>query len=117
MNSKNKTIVITGSEGFTGKVLLSLLKNNGAKVVCTGLSKKADKLYYQCNLANEKSVMNMIRKIKPDEIYHLAGSFSNDFNVDLYPRFCFVMLHPRSCALDATLWLKNHIMTSPTLVR
>ena len=83
MNSKNKTILITGSEGFTGKVLLSLLKNNGAKVVCTGLSKKADKLYYQCNLANEKSVMNMIRKIKPDEIYHLAGSFSNDFKIDL----------------------------------
>jgi len=83
MTLKNKTILITGSYGFTGKVLLSLLKNNGAKVFCTGLSKKRDKLYYQCNLANEKSVMNMIEEIKPDEIYHLAGSFSNDFNIDL----------------------------------
>ena len=25
----------------------------------------------------------MIEEINPDEIYHLAGSFSNDFNVDL----------------------------------
>ena len=52
MTLKNKTILITGSEGFTGKVLLSLLKDNkAAKVICTGLSKKADKFYYQCNLA------------------------------------------------------------------
>jgi len=80
---KNKTILITGSEGFTGKVLLTLLKNKDTKVVCTGLSDKVDKLYYQCNLAHEKSVMTMIEEIKPDEIYHLAGSFSNDFNIDL----------------------------------
>ena len=83
MTLKNKTILITGSEGFTGKVLLSLLKNDGAKVFCTGLSQKVDKLYYQCNLANEKCVMKMIEEINPDEIYHLAGSFSNDFNIDL----------------------------------
>jgi GDP-4-dehydro-6-deoxy-D-mannose reductase len=80
---KNKTILITGSEGFTGKVLLTLLKNKDTKVVCTGLSDRVDKLYYQCNLAHEKAVMTMIEEIKPDEIYHLAGSFSNDFNIDL----------------------------------
>ena len=80
---KNKTILITGSEGFTGKVLISLLKDKDAKVICTGLSDRTEESYYQCNLANEKSVMNMIKKIRPDEIYHLAGSFSNDFNVDL----------------------------------
>ena len=83
MTLKNKTILVTGSEGFTGKVLLSLLKNNGAKVFCTGLSKKLDKSYYQCDLVNEKCVINMIEEINPDEIYHLAGSFSNDFYIDL----------------------------------
>ncbi len=83
MTLKNKTILVTGSEGFTGKVLLSLLKNNGAKVFSTGLSQKVDKFYYQCDLANEKCVINMIEEINPDEIYHLAGSFSNDFYIDL----------------------------------
>ena len=83
MTLKNKTILITGSDGFTGKVLFSLLKDKGEKVVGCGLSKKREKSYYQCNLANEKSVMNMIEEINPDEVYHLAGSFSNDFNIDL----------------------------------
>jgi GDP-4-dehydro-6-deoxy-D-mannose reductase len=81
---KNKTILITGSEGFTGKALFSLLQyDKDTKVICTGLSNRVDELYYQCNLAHEESVMRMIEKLKPDEVYHLAGSFSNDFDIDL----------------------------------
>ena len=73
MTLKNKTILITGSDGFTGKVLLSLLKDKGEKVVGCGLRKKKDKSYYQCNLADEKSVIRSkttVVKRDVSGIYH-----------------------------------------------
>lgn len=75
-------ILITGASGFTGSCLSThLQKKSESKIYCIDRNtKKHDN--YVCELTNYESVNDLIREIQPDQIYHLAGSFSNDFDVD-----------------------------------
>jgi len=81
---KHKKILITGSEGFVGKHLSQIYKNQAdVKIYRSGLKNIRDSNFFKCDLRDENSVLEMIMFINPDQIYHLAGSFSNQFKVDL----------------------------------
>ncbi len=63
-------IIVTGADGFVGKYLVELLKKSnppagGDKVF--GLDKN------QADITNYESVKKYLEKIKPDQVYHLAG--------------------------------------------
>lgn len=63
-------IVVTGSDGFVGKYLVELLKKSnpptgGDEVF--GLDKS------QADITDYNSVKKYLAKIKPDQVYHLAG--------------------------------------------
>lgn len=67
-------VLITGITGFTGFHLAKFLKNQGYEVF--GLSsKKIDNTnnIFVCDIKNKNLVYNIINKIKPDYIIHLAG--------------------------------------------
>jgi len=75
--------LITGANGFCGRHLADVLDNNGNNVY--GISRTIpDALvaqhpnvtYEQCNLIDHTSVYNMLKKIKPDCIFHLAAESS-----------------------------------------
>lgn len=59
-------ILITGSDGFVGKHLIALLKKS-----------KKDRIFgldrAQADITNYSQVKKYLTKIKPDQIYHLAG--------------------------------------------
>ena len=58
-----KKILVTGGDGRFAKVL----KNNQQNLNLYFASKK------ECNILNEKSILNIIKKIKPSIILHTAA--------------------------------------------
>lgn len=80
---KNK-ILITGSNGFTAKALITELKKiEDNTLFFSDIQKKSGQSnYFQCNLSSFEDTANLIRKILPNQVYHLAGTFTNIYNHD-----------------------------------
>jgi nucleoside-diphosphate-sugar epimerase len=65
-------VLVTGSNGFTGKSIMPYLKSNGYEVF--GFSKHGSGLNeFAVDLLDAKAVADIIEKIKPDYVLHLAG--------------------------------------------
>ena len=84
-------ILVTGAAGFTAFHLAKLLAANGdTPAVCDELyfsSQQTDKPeycanYIPCDLSQFEAVNSLISSINPNQIYHLAGSFTNDYSLD-----------------------------------
>jgi nucleoside-diphosphate-sugar epimerase len=84
-------ILITGAAGFTATHLAKELAARSGpaagrnELFFTGI--RADRPehcadYIQCDLSQFESVRQLIDSIRPDQIYHLAGSFSNTYELD-----------------------------------
>ena len=82
-----KRVLITGVTGFVGSHLLDLLVSKKAEYESYGIIRERSSLekighnvnslrLINCDLVNSGSVFNIIREIKPDYIYHLAGESS-----------------------------------------
>jgi len=70
-----KKILVTGAEGFLGHHLINHLKKQKIFGMVKKLPKKKIKkvTYFKCDIQNKKKIKNIIRKIKPDIIFHLAA--------------------------------------------
>ncbi len=78
-----KKILITGSHGFTGKELHSFLNlKEDCELFLSDINDSFESNYHSCNLTDAVAVYRMIRIIQPEQIYHLAGAFSNSFDAD-----------------------------------
>ena len=75
--------LITGANGFCGRHLADLLSGDNNQVY--GISRSIpddlvlrhpDVTYEQCNLIDHASVFNLLKKVKPDCIFHLAAESS-----------------------------------------
>lgn len=89
----DKKILITGASGFAGSHLIDYLINNNTHYIfgtyysdksIENLEKVKDKInLFKVDLTDESKTQDLIEKIKPDEVYHLAafasaaGSFSS----------------------------------------
>ena len=74
--------LVTGISGFAGSHLAEFLLNKGYKVYGTFYDKSTfsnlngfiDRItLYQCDIRNYNNLKEIIEKVKPDEIYHLAA--------------------------------------------
>lgn len=74
--------LITGANGFTAYYLVEHLKNNPNLDLYFTTRKIQEINTFRCDLIDAKSVNDLIQQIKPDRIYHLAGSFTNDYSID-----------------------------------
>jgi len=77
---KNKKVLITGHTGFKGRWLSVLLEIFGAKVYGISLKPNNNKLYYSlikknhyCDINDFSKLIKIIKKIKPQIIFHLAA--------------------------------------------
>ncbi|MTJ11516.1 NAD-dependent epimerase/dehydratase family protein [Anabaena sp. UHCC 0187] len=76
-------VLITGSNGFTGTHLVKYLQENSQiKINCVNRNKQKNHNDLICDLTDYNLVENLIQEIQPDRIYHLAGSFTNDYSID-----------------------------------
>ena len=82
-----KRVLITGVSGFVGSHLLDLLTSKRGKYELYGIVRERTSLYriqhnidsvnlIGCDLVNLVTVINVMREVKPDYIYHLAGESS-----------------------------------------
>ena len=77
---KNKKVLITGHTGFKGRWLSLILDSIGANVYGISLKPNNTKIYYSLisknyyfDINNFNKLDNVIKKIKPQVIFHLAA--------------------------------------------
>jgi GDP-4-dehydro-6-deoxy-D-mannose reductase len=76
-------ILITGANGFSGRHLVEYLSAQAAiDLYLTDIQTSEKTNYFSLDLADYQAVKDLIQKIEPQQIYHLAGSFSNDYTLD-----------------------------------
>ncbi len=72
-----KKILVTGSEGFIGQKLCQFYKKKNYQIFGSFYKKKIKKIsgvkYIKCNFKYKKDIDNLLKKIKPDYIFHLAA--------------------------------------------
>lgn len=74
-----KKILLTGSSGYIGNCLKKFLnKKYNVYFIDKKKLSKNEKNFFLCNILNKKKVENIIKKINPDIIIHLAGQSTID---------------------------------------
>lgn len=74
MDSHSKKILITGSNGFTGKYLSSFFTSKGHIVY--GISNKKetnDNFIFECDLIDAEKLTQIVSEVKPNIVIHLAA--------------------------------------------
>jgi len=67
-------VLITGGNGFTGKYVTSELERKGYRISSIVRSKPKYKSEYFCDITEKKSVYELIHRLTPDYIIHLAAT-------------------------------------------
>lgn len=86
-------IFITGISGFSASYLKKYLDTQ--KIAVTGIDLREETTYYSCDLRNKSRLMEILKKEKPDYIFHLASpllrskqlideTLVNNLEVDLF---------------------------------
>lgn len=84
-NLIHKKILVIGIDSFTGKYLSSYLQECGYDLYGTTLTENSHKKY-KCDITSKSDIINILEKVEPDYIIHLAGiSFpAHGNNQDFY---------------------------------
>lgn len=77
-------VLITGANGFSAHYLAKALRTatEGYELYFTSLTPGISQEFencFPCDLNDLKAVESLIETIRPDQIYHLAGRFTNDY--------------------------------------
>jgi nucleoside-diphosphate-sugar epimerase len=73
--------MVLGSLGFTGRNLVDGLKNEpGIEVIGVDRIIGENRVDYVCDLRDHKSVAKLLSQVKPDQIYNVAGSITNNYD-------------------------------------
>jgi GDP-4-dehydro-6-deoxy-D-mannose reductase len=77
------TALVTGANGGLGRILCAALRERfGEEVAATSRNCTAGDAHFSCDLTDAKRVADIVRRVRPRVVYHLAGSFSNDYAHD-----------------------------------
>jgi GDP-4-dehydro-6-deoxy-D-mannose reductase len=81
-------VLITGLPGFTASRLLDHLRQEaGNSTLCVGVSRHPytapDGVQaVACDLVDGQAVRRLLADVQPTRVFHLAGTFTNEFNTD-----------------------------------
>jgi GDP-4-dehydro-6-deoxy-D-mannose reductase len=76
-------VLILGANGFTGRELIKHLERSPAlEIYCAALTLPERPRSFECDLTCARSVLSLVEAVRPDQVYHLAGRFTNDYEVD-----------------------------------
>lgn len=80
-----RRVLVTGASGFLGEHLWRVLNKLGAEVHGTYRHSKPEELsdrWRPCDLSDHAAVMALCRHVKPDVVFHLAGSATDRRSID-----------------------------------
>lgn len=78
------TILVTGASGGFGTVFLPWLRAHYQEpIIGSGRSNKAEDDYIKCDFSDGMAIDSLIKAVRPRLIFHLAGSFTGEFDCDL----------------------------------
>jgi GDP-4-dehydro-6-deoxy-D-mannose reductase len=78
------TVLVTGARGGFAKAFIPKLAESVRGDVLSVVREKAQQPNdIQCDLSDRTAIEDLIRKTKPQVIYHLAGSFAGNFETDV----------------------------------
>ena len=81
-----KKVLVTGANGFLGlNLAASLAKREDCGLYLTDIRQPqlpGRETTIQCDLSDPAQVSKLIQDVKPDQIYHLAGLFSGDYEAN-----------------------------------
>ncbi len=83
-----KKILITGASGASGTALIEKLRtedsNNNLSLcdIQNPNGQNNEEKFYELDLTDFSQVDSLIKKIQPEVIYNLAGSFTNNYEID-----------------------------------
>ncbi len=103
------SVLVTGANGGLGRSLCQQLQQQAHEPVwLTDIVGKPGECFIHCDMRDAAAIGALIRRVRPQRIFHLAGSFSESFDTD-YPvnalsarRLCQALLDEQ---LDARLVL------------
>lgn len=76
-------VLITGALGFSAHYLIKLISTEPeCKLYLTDCALGDFENILNCDLTQRGSVEELICKIRPERIYHLAGSYTNNYDLD-----------------------------------
>lgn len=76
-------VLILGANGFTGRELIKHLERSAAhEIYGAALSMREEPRSFECDVTCARSVLSLVEMLKPAQVYHLAGRFTNDYEVD-----------------------------------
>ncbi len=76
-------ILVTGAGGFSGRHMVEYLRKNSSAEICgSSLRARNGENWVSGDLTSEGATATLIGRIRPNQVYHLAGRHSNDFQTD-----------------------------------
>lgn len=76
-------VLITGAQGVSGRNLVELLSAEQAmRIYRTDLHSDLEADCFLCDLTDAAAVDRLIKEIRPEQIYHLAGVYSHDYETN-----------------------------------
>ena len=76
------TVLVTGAEGFIGRHLVLRLRQIGDCELFT-TTRKGSAEVPACDLCDLDAVTALLRSLRPEHVFHCAGSFSNCWETDI----------------------------------
>ncbi len=83
---KNKRILVTGGDGYLGTFLVNRLKRENANVFVISLGEKEEENYFNVDITNFDELNEVIQKIRPEIIVHLAAYLSRERDFSVYEK-------------------------------
>ena len=68
-----QTVLVTGASGFTGRYMVDALLDRGLNVVGVGTHPTLKYQCIACDLTDQQAVIDLVNKVRPDWIVHLAA--------------------------------------------
>ena len=113
--SNNKTVVITGANGFIGRQALRPLRDAGYRVVAPHIGEPLDEPegveWVLCDLLKEDDVSRLFASVRPTHLLHLAWGLGEDFYYSCESfRWVEVGLRVFDCVTQTFLRLLHPVM-------
>ncbi len=76
-------VLVLGASGFTARHLIEILSAGpDNEIYCSSLSDEPGDNWIECDLTVQAATDSLLDQVQPDQIYQLAGSFTNHYETD-----------------------------------